>query len=248
MIQTNQSDVLVTVKNQMFIYFIGDGDAVKFQTKIADQLQFTAVEHRTGGVVRRIHNNATGFGAKSGAQTVGVEAKIGGFQRNCYRFAATHLNAGDVGIIHWCKHDKFIARFTNSGYCSVHGLGGAGQNGDFGCRIKIDAGRRFVLFGQSMSQSGNARQRRVLILTVTYGLDRCFFDQAGSIKVGKTLAQINHALGLAHFLANHVKNTGAIRPQLLGNPLFHRLTFSTARRPSFISKNAGALSLAQIDP
>ena len=63
-VELRQADVFDVVEDDVFVYFVADGDHIPFNTQVGDELQFVACENFAGGVVRRVDDDEFCFVVK----------------------------------------------------------------------------------------------------------------------------------------------------------------------------------------
>ena len=223
--ERRERNVLRAVVKHVLVDFVGDREAVPAHAKIANDLEFGALENFSRGIIRRIENDRFRRGTKGRGEFVGIERPIRRLQLHESRRGARKNRVRPVIFVERLEDHDFVARIDDRHHRRHHRFGRAAANRDLALGIDRYALRALEFRGDGVAERLRAPGDRVLIDVRGDGRLRRVLDFGGRGKIGKALREIDGAI--AHRQPRHFADYG------FGEAFSFRGKFRTSRHGPF---------------
>ena len=204
--QRDGGDVGGAIEENVFVDFVGDGEAIVLFAKRGDEFEFGAPKDLAGGVIGRVDDDGFGARVEGLAELVGVEGPGGGAQGDDAADGAAEQRVGVIVLVVRLEDDDFVAGISDGEQGGDHAFSGAAADGDFAFGIEFEAMPTAVFFGDGLAEVLDAPGDGVLVLVVVDGAAGGLFEVSGSGKVREALREVDGAVDVGE--PRHFANNG----------------------------------------
>ena len=191
--QRGDRDVFDPVVGEVGVHLVGDRDRVELAAQGRDLLEVLTRQHGARGIVRRVDQHGPRPRRERVPQRVHIDSDMAA-RADQPRGATSgpgHRHRGHVGVVIRLDDDHLVVVLHQAHHRGGDGLRRADRHQRLGVRIVHQAGARRLVGDDRVTQLGDPRPGRVLVVAVAKRPHRRLDHRLRPVRVREALAQVD---------------------------------------------------------